>query len=482
MSFVSFSYIFFLLAALLLYYLLPGRVKTPVLLLLSYAFYMFSGPAWALLLAFSTLTTYSCALLMGREGARRRLWLLVALLLNFGLLFLFKYFNLFAGAADRLFGLLGLSGPGLRLDLALPAGISFFTFQSAGYVMDVYRGKVPPERNLLRYALFVAFFPQLLAGPIGRADRLLPQLSRERRFSDENLKAGCLRILWGSVKKLMIADHLAVVANTAYADVAAHNGGQLLFAALCYSFQIYCDFSAYSDIAIGSARLFGVELTENFRLPYAARSIKEFWQRWHISLSTWFRDYLYFPLGGSRVSKARHCLNLLIVFLVSGLWHGSAWTFVIWGLVHGLLQVAGVCLKPLRERLYRLVPRENPVLRFLSWLCVFGLVTAAWVFFRADSLTDALRVLRSVSGFFLHPYVPALSPLGLERGMLLRTGAFLLLFLLGEWLNERKGFFAWLCRYDVVRYLLYFLLLAYTAIFGAYGSGFNAQDFVYFRF
>ncbi len=482
MNFISESYLFFLPLSMLLYYLLPRRVKNPVLLLLSYGFYMSSGPAYGLLLAFSTLSSYGCALAMGREGARRRRWLLLALLLNLGLLFVFKYFDFFSSSADLLLGRLGLPTPGLRLNLLLPAGISFFTFQSAGYLMDVYRGKVQAERNLLNYALFVAFFPQLLAGPIGRADALLPQLKERRRFSDENLKAGGMRILWGVVKKLMVADQLAVIVNTAFSDVWAFNGGQLFVAAFCYSIQIYCDFSAYSDIAIGSARLLGVELTENFRVPYAARSIKEFWQRWHISLSTWFRDYLYFPLGGNRVSRLRHCLNLLIVFAVSGLWHGAAFTFIIWGLLHGLLQVGGVLLRPLRQRLYRLVPRENPLLRFLSWLGVFLLVTAAWVFFRADSVEQALYVLREAARFPLQGYIPAVAPLGLDRTMQLVTAVSTVLVLTAEGLDRRFALFERLRRHDILRYVVYFLLLLFTLIYGAYGSGFDAQDFVYFRF
>ena len=480
MNFNSLSYFLFLPAMLLLYFLLPRRWKNPVLLIASYGFYMGWGPPHALLLLCSTATTWACGLLTERSASprRKKLWLAATLLANFGILFVFKYFNFFMGLAAAL----GLPTPGVTLNLLLPVGISFFTFQSVGYSIDVYRGTLPAERNFIDYALFVSFFPQLVAGPIDRAGSLLPQLKAVRRFSDGNLKAGVLRLLWGLMKKMILADRLAVLADTAFSDVRAFSGGQLTVAALCFSLQIYCDFSAYSDIAVGSARMLGVNLMENFRFPYGARSLKEFWRRWHISLSTWFQDYLYFPLGGSRAPKWRACLNLLIVFAVSGLWHGAAITFVLWGLLHGLARVAGVLLTPARERLYRAVSRENPVLRCLSWLGTFAFVTAAWVFFRAVSVGDALYVLRAALDFLLHPALPALTPLGLDRGMLAAVACFLALLTAGDILAQRRNVSDWLCRHDFLRYGCYFVLIGSLLIFGYYGSAFDAQEFVYFRF
>ena len=424
MNFNSLSYFLFLPVMLALYYGLPARWKNPVLLGASYLFYMGWGPSHALLLLFCSLTTWGCGLLMeGRGAGRRRLWLLLTLLLNFGLLFVFKYFDFFSGLLSRLPG----AGPLPRLNLLLPVGISFFTFQSVGYAIDVYRGTVPAERSFSDYALFVSFFPQLVAGPIDRAGSLLPQLKRARRFSDGNLKAGALRFLWGLMKKMILADQLAVVVDTAFGNLEAFNGGQLTFAALCFTFQIYCDFSAYSDIAVGSARMLGVELMENFRFPYGARSLRDFWRRWHISLSSWFKDYLYFPLGGSRVPAWRHCLNLLIVFTVSGLWHGAAVTFILWGALHGLCQAAGIALTPVRERLYRRFPRESLPVRAVSHAGTFLLVSVFWVFFRAQRVEDALYLLRAAAGFVLHPYVPMLSALGQSKPMLAVLLCYLLL-------------------------------------------------------
>lgn len=473
MNFNSLSYFLFLPAMLALYFLLPARIRNPVLLLASYGFYMGWGPAYALLLLLSTASTFFCSLLTARRAlGKRRLWLVCALALNFGVLFLFKYFDFFAS----------LLGASFRLNLLLPVGISFFTFQSIGYAIDVYRGTIPVERNFIDYALFVSFFPQLVAGPIDRAGNLLPQLKTVRRFSDENLKAGFLRMLWGLMKKMILADRLAVVVNTAYADVYAHSAGQLFTAAFCFSFQIYCDFSAYSDIACGSAQMLGVRLMENFRSPFCSFSLKELWRRWHISLSTWFQDYLYFPLGGSRVPKWRKCLNLLIVFTVSGLWHGAAVTFVLWGLLHGLAQVIGILLTPARERLYRVIPKENVVIRFLSLVFTFSFFTAACVFFRAETIGDALHVLGEIARYPAHFAIPELTALGLGRDMLAVVAVFLVLLYTVDALKLKRDISGWLCRHDVTRYAVYFCLIVSLLLFGYYGNAYDALDFVYFRF
>ncbi|MCR4771488.1 MAG: MBOAT family protein [Oscillospiraceae bacterium] len=479
MNFNSFSYFLFLPVMLLLYFLLPRRLKNPALLAASYLFYMGWGRAYALLLLLSSVTTWLCGLLVEKRAlGRRKSWIAAALAINFGILFLFKYFNFFA---DIFTGIFGMGGE-RRLDLLLPVGISFYTFQSAGYIIDVYRGSVRAERNFFDYALFVSFFPLLAAGPIERAGSLLPQLRQTRRFSDEDFKAGVLRFLWGLMKKMILADQLAIVADTAFDSVRSFNGGQLVVAAVCFSFQIYCDFSAYSDMAIGSARMLGVRLTENFRFPYGSRSIKEFWRRWHISLSSWFRDYLYFPLGGSRTAKWRHCLNVLTVFAVSGLWHGAAVTFVLWGLIHGLYQVAGIVLKPLRDRLYKLIPRDNIVIRALSVCAVFVLTASAWVFFRARSIGDAVYVLKAAAGFFTHPFIPAVTMLGQSRLMLAVTAFFLALLWVIDALREKHDLSRWFCRHDLYRYGVYVFLILSVLIFGYYGDAYDAQQFVYFRF
>ena len=474
MSFTSLSYFLFLPVTAAVYYRLPRRWKNPALLLFSYGFYLCWTPGHALLLLGSTLCTWGCGLAIGKGRGSRRLWLLAALLVNFGGLFLFKYFNFFTALVC---GLFGAQPP--RLGLALPVGISFFVFQGAGYVIDVYRGRTEPERSISDYALFIAFFPHIAAGPIDRAGALLPQLKAPRPFSDENLKAGTLRFLWGLTKKLVLADGLAAVVDAAFSDVGNYNGGQLLFAALCFAVQLYCDFSDYSDMALGSARVLGLRLAENFRFPYAARTVREFWQRWHMSLSTWFRDYLYFPLGGSRVPKWRHCLNLLIVFAVSGLWHGAAMTFVVWGALHGLLQAGGVLLRPWTGRLGW---QEKPLWRMVSRVRTFALAAGAFVFFRADSLGDAVHVLRSSAGFLLRPYLPALTALGQSRAALAVLGLYLLLLLTVDILSEKRDLSAWFGGRHAARYAAYCFLIASALIFGRYGNAYDAQEFLYFRF
>ena len=479
LNFNSLTYFLFLPATLLFYFLLPKRWKNPVLLVASYIFYMGWGPPYALLLLFSTLTTWIGGLLIAGTPQRNRLWLVMTILVNFAILFIFKYFNFFT----ELLSAIGIVAGGVHLNLMLPVGISFFTFQSVGYSIDVYRGTIPAERSFVDYALFVSFFPQLVAGPIDRASNLLPQIKTIRRFSDENLKAGALRFFWGLMKKMVLADQLAVVVDTAFADIAGFNGGQLLVAVICFSFQIYCDFSAYSDIAIGSAQMLGLRLMENFRFPYGAHSIKEFWRRWHISLSSWFQDYLYFPMGGSRVPKWRHCFNLVFVFAVSGLWHGAALTFVLWGLIYGLVQAGGVLLEPLRKWFYRRVlPREHVLVRIATLCFTFAFVSGAWIFFRAQTVPDALNILCSIGLFFAHPYIPAITELGQSRQMLFVMAVFLGILTMTDALREKYDLSDWLCRRDVLRYAVYFLLIASILVFGYYGNAYDAQEFVYFRF
>jgi len=397
MLFASWQFGVFFAVVVSIYFSMPPRWRWALLLGASYFFYMCSVPAYALLLLGSTVIDYVAALRMAAAGSHRhkKMWLAVSLLANLGLLFSFKYYNFFAASIESL----GLwTGLGLHFPLSgliLPVGISFYTFQTLSYSIDVYRGTLQPERHFGRYALYVSFFPQLVAGPIERAASLLPQFRRHHDFDAERVASGLRQMTWGLFKKVVIADNLAVLANTAYNDPQGLAGVHLAIATVFFAFQIYCDFSGYSDIAIGAARVLGFGLMTNFNQPYTARSVSEFWSRWHISLSTWFRDYVYIPLGGSRVSVQRWQINLIIVFLVSGLWHGAKWTFVIWGALHACYMVASPATKPWRAQLARAlrldrVPRLQSVLQRLA---VFGLVCMAWVFFRANSVNDAFYIL-----------------------------------------------------------------------------------------
>jgi len=333
MLFNSLDFLIFFPVIVGLYFALSPKYRWVLLLGASYYFYMCWKAEYIILIVFSTLVDYFAARQMARiqEKKKRRPFLYLSLLSNLGLLFFFKYWNFFSGETRALLDSWNIMADVPTFQLLLPVGISFYTFQTLSYTIDVYNGKLEPEKNLGRFALYVSFFPQLVAGPIERATHLLPQLRQTFDFDYQRVVSGLQQMLWGFFKKVVIADRLAVYVNEIYASPGDENGLALLLATYFFAFQIYCDFSGYSDIAIGAARVMGYDLMENFRTPYLSKSIREFWSRWHISLSTWFRDYLYIPLGGNRVPQVRWFLNLFIVFVVSGFWHGANWTFLIWG-------------------------------------------------------------------------------------------------------------------------------------------------------
>lgn len=389
--------VFFLLVALV-HQMAPSRWRWLVLVPASYLFYWSFNPAFCLLLLAVSVATYVGAILaaISDRPSNRKAWLTACLFLVLGLLALFKYSDFVAGTINTLAqGLTGTNDGLLSgLKLVLPVGISFYTFQTLSYVIDVYRGQQAPERHLGRYLAYAGFFPVLLAGPITRAGVLLPQIAEPASWNWQRVGEGMRLVLWGLFKKLMIADRLAVIVAPVFAAPDNYEGLLLLLPAVCFSLQIYYDFSGYSDMAIGFARILGYNLPDNFNRPYAARSFGEFWHRWHISLSTWFRDYLYIPLGGNRVGRPRWYANLMVTFLVSGLWHGANWTFVIWGGLHGLLLVLETASSGLRHRLLGAMQQGWP--RLYGGCCLaltFALVTLAWVFFRAKNLDDALFIV-----------------------------------------------------------------------------------------
>lgn len=328
MLFNSFAYAIFLPLVLIVYWAIPTKFRWLLLLIASYYFYMRWNYKYVVLILFTTIVSYSVALLLEqtKNQVLKRMYVVLSLMLCLGVLFVFKYFNFAMGTLSRF-----IVFEPRYLDLLLPVGISFYTFQTLSYVIDVYRGDIAAERNFGIYAAYVSFFPQLVAGPIERPSNLLPQIKEDHVFNIENADYGVRLILWGLFKKMLIADNLAVFVDLVFEDIYSYSGGAILIATLFFTIQIYCDFSGYSDIARGSAKLFGIELMENFKSPYFSTSVKDFWGRWHISLSSWFKDYLYIPLGGNRVKKIRNCVNVLITFLVSGLWHGANWNFVVWG-------------------------------------------------------------------------------------------------------------------------------------------------------
>ena len=400
MLFNSVEFLIFFPIVVTAYFLCPQRYRWALLLTASYLFYAAWRMEYALLLLLSTVVDYIAARLMGQqtERAGRGKYLALSLVVNLGLLFTFKYFNFFNESARGLFGLFNIDYQFAGLDVLLPVGISFYTFQSLSYIFDVYRGALKPETHFGIFALYVSFFPQLVAGPIERATHMLPQFYAHHLFNEGRVNSGLRLILWGLFKKVVIADRLAVYVNQVYNQPTDYTGWPLLLATYFFAFQIYCDFSGYSDIAVGAARVMGFDLMENFRQPYVAHSVAGFWRRWHISLSTWFRDYIYIPLGGNRVSTGRWYMNLALVFLVSGLWHGARWTFVIWGALHALYVLAEIWLGGVgvwgARRLGR--PAHQLLPDWLKIVITFHLVLFSWIFFRANSLGDALLILQRI--------------------------------------------------------------------------------------
>ncbi|MBR3998660.1 MAG: MBOAT family protein [Clostridia bacterium] len=392
MNFNSIEFLIFYPIVLLLNYIVPLKYRWIALLAFSYYFYMSWNPSLIFLILFTTLVSWVCSLIIEKtdKQAVKKLCITVTLLICLGVLFFFKYYNFLANSFSALLTLFGTPNTDFTLNLILPVGISFYTFQTLSYAIDVYRGDVKTERHFGYYALFVVFFPQLVAGPIERPDNLIPQLKAEHKWNNEDALAGFKRMVVGFFKKVVVADLLANYVNVIYNDVENATGLGVVIASVMFAVQIYCDFSGYTDIAIGCARVMGYRLMQNFDRPYCAKSIKEFWNRWHLSLSTWFRDYLFFPLGGSRCSTLKRYRNVMIVFLVSGLWHGADWTYVIWGALHGVYQVLGYITINARKKMFEKFGWnwDSKWHGMLQTAVTFVLADFAWIFFRANNTAE----------------------------------------------------------------------------------------------
>lgn len=471
MLFNSFEFLVFFPVVCIIYFLLKGnKWRTPFLLIASYYFYMNWKPVYAVLIMTSTVLTYYCGLLVEKYAnnkPKKRAFLVTSLVINFAILFVFKYFNFIN---ESIFGLLeyaGLRWTVPNLDVLLPVGISFYTFQAVGYSIDVYRGSIKAENSFLTYALFVSFFPQLVAGPIERAKNLLPQFHEEHQFSYDNAIEGLKQMIWGFFMKLCVADVLSDYVNAVFNNVAHHNGTSMIVATIFFTFQIYCDFGGYSNIAIGAARVMGFNLMENFHRPYLSLNIKEFWKRWHISLSTWFMDYVYIPLGGNRVKYPRHLRNLMITFLVSGIWHGANWTFVLWGGLHGIYQVIGNMWRKFVHK-----PTYSSVFsRFMGTVFCFVLVAFAWIFFRANNVNDAFFIVGKI--------FTDCGALFIDKSTFLYglIALFILIF------KDVKDDFEWQINFMhsksiVIRYISTAMLIVYIMLLGSFSSG----QFIYFQF
>ncbi len=481
MLFNSISFGVFLIIVFLIYYMVPHRYRWCFLLTASYVFYMNLHIGYGLLLLTSTVLTYALALGLERAGtASQKKRLLLSGILPLVLILLF--YKTASPVIDRLNLMIGagrLSLQPITVKIMLPAGISFYFFQSMGYLIDVYRGKIKAERHFGYYALFVSFFPQLLAGPIGRAGDLLPQYKKERPFDYNNVTYGLKLMAWGYFKKLVIADVFAGVVNKVYDQSGSYVGLVFIVVTVMFAIEIYCDFSGYSDIAIGCAKLFGIDLMTNFKSPYFSFSIREFWSRWHISLSTWFRDYVYIPLGGSRVSRWRHCLNLLITFLVSGFWHGSSLTYIVWGALHGLLQILETLVYP-KTRKGVIVRRRKHLWQLPV---TFILLCFTWIFFRANTMQDALWIISRLFWDIERPlnYLQTcIICLELSRVSALGMLASVAVLALYDALSLNYDVITVFSRQKFfIRWPVYVLFLAVIALFSHKGV---ATEFIYFQF
>lgn len=497
MLFNSLEFMIFFPVVCLCYYVIPHRVRYLFLLACSYFFYMCWNPAYALLMLTSTAITYASGLLLesaeriseeGKRVRRKKMFVALSFVSNLAILFFFKYYNFAADTVVRLLGAAGLQVRIPVLDVILPVGISFYTFQALSYTMDVYRREIYAEKNFFKYALFVSFFPQLVAGPIERSKNLLIQINEKHRFDFERVREGLLLMLYGYFQKVVLSEYLAIAVDSVYDSYGERTGFQLLVATVLFAFQIYCDFGSYSNIAIGAAKVMGFRLMENFNTPYFSRSVSEFWRRWHISLSTWFRDYLYIPLGGSRKGAVRKQFNRMVVFLVSGLWHGASWHFVLWGFLNGIYQVIGDWLKPVRKKVMELfgVDEKAESHKVLQMLLTFALVDLSWIFFRA-SLGQGLEILKRIfglSGFTWFTWGNNLSAMGLTvhtRNVLVISLGILLLADICKYRGVKL--IEWLCRQGLwLRWLVYFAGIFGILIFGVYGPGYDASQFIYFQF
>ena len=494
MLFNSIDFLIFFPIVTTLYFVFPHKIRNYWLLAASYFFYMCWNPKYILLLMTSTFITYLSGIVMERikqsdrkEDKKIKLknWTVAAsFVLNISMLFYFKYINFALDVMTDVLGLFHISVNVPTFDVILPVGISFYIFQALSYTMDVYRDEIYAEKNIFRYALFVSFFPQLVAGPIERSKNLLKQLAKPNDFDYNNARTGLLMMLWGYFIKVVMADRLAVLVDTVYNDVSAYHGMELVVANLFFTIQIYCDFMGYSIIAKGAAKYLGYNLMSNFEMPYFSTSIKEFWRRWHISLSSWLRDYLYIPLGGNRKGTARRYFNLLLTFFVSGLWHGANITFVVWGMFHGICQVIEDIFRMIFGKISDRI-KNQAVARAWKGVNIFKtfiLAAIGWVFFRASNISQAIQVLKAsvkldnVSAVL----TGGIYNLGIDKMGLIMLGiAILLLFVVSIMRENGVNPIEWISsKHFVVRYATYWLIVA-LIIFSLDLTG---KEFIYFQF
>ena len=498
MLFNSLDFLIFLPVVLLVTFIIPKKIRYIWLLIASYYFYMCWNASYAILILFSTLVTYLGGL--GIEWCKKQDWeeekiinrkkLCVGLgfCLNIGVLCYFKYTNFLLDNIRSLFEVIHIELNIPEVDILLPVGISFFTFQALSYLMDVYRDEIYAEKNFFRYALFVSFFPQLVAGPIERSKNLLKQLANPPKFDVENIKQGIWIMIYGYFLKVVLADRVAIFVDTVYGNYASYEGLYMVVATILFAIQLYVDFYGYSTIAVGCGRLLGYQLIDNFNAPFYSRSIAELWRRWHISLNTWFRDYLYIPLGGNRKGKVRQYVNKVIVFFVSGLWHGANWTFVVWGMLNGLYQMIGEAMMPVRNKLVKVLRlnRESFSHKFMQTGITFFLFAFSGVFFRASDMEVAMGVIKNAVKTF-NPWIlldGSLYTCGLDQKNFSVMLFSILILFVADYFKYRKVSLhkqfmkqEWWFRWIVMSVSVVLILLL-----GIWGTAYNEASFIYFQF
>jgi D-alanyl-lipoteichoic acid acyltransferase DltB (MBOAT superfamily) len=482
MLFNTLEYLLFLPIVFILYWGLGRkdlRYQNLILIASSYFFYACWDWRFMFLLIFSTLLDFFSGIKIYEAENKRekRMWLWLSIIINLGFLGVFKYYNFFITSLTDGLSLIGIQENFVLLNIILPVGISFYTFHGLSYIIDIYYDRIKPERNFVNYSVFVSFFPLLVAGPIERATHLLPQILKKRAFNYSMASDGLKQILWGLFKKIVIADNCAEFANTIFNNHANYSGSVLALGAIFFTFQIYCDFSGYSDIAIGSAKLLGINLIRNFAYPYFSRDIAEFWRRWHISLSSWFKDYVYIPLGGNKGGIWKNIRNILIIFLISGFWHGSNWTFICWGLLNAIYILPSVIFKTNRVNLEIVAAgRKIPTFReLMSILQTFSLTAFAWIFFRAENLKHAFDYISGLFSISLFS-IPYYSGIDKTHSTLIM----IIFLIIIEWIGREQQFAiedlgkTWKRIY---RYVFYYILILFILYFGG-----KEQEFIYFQF
>ena len=482
MLFNSINFAMFLPIVFIFYWFVCNKnlkIQNLLLLVSSYFFYACWDYRFLFLLIFSTFLDYYTGLKMSNSlnFKSKKFWFWLSISINIGFLGVFKYFNFFAESFSDLISSVGFQVNPITLKIILPVGISFYTFHGLSYVIDIYKDRIKAEKNFIDYSVFVSFFPLLVAGPIERATHLLPQIKIKRVFNYEIAKDGLRQILWGLFKKIVIADQCAQFANSIFNNSDSQNGVTLLIGAIFFAFQIYGDFSGYSDIAIGTARLFGIDLLRNFAFPYFSRDIAEFWRRWHISLSTWFRDYLYIPLGGSQGNLWIKIRNIFIIFLVSGFWHGANWTYIVWGLLNAIFILPSIIFKTNRNNLEIVAKgRYLPsIIELFSMLLTFGLTVIAWIFFRSESLNQAWKIVSKIFSMDIL-YYPKFQDQNLLNPLIL----LLVFFIVIEWFGREQQFA--IAKLELKIPKIFRWIFYYLTIFAIFYFGGSNQEFIYFQF